>query len=152
MRITIAAAGKFRRGPERVLYENYVERLSWPVALKEIEEGAKLGPPARRAKEAERLLGAMPDGAVLIALDETGSALPSRAFAARIGRWRDDGMAELGFIIGGAEGLDHALIGGAELVLSLGPMTWPHLMVRAMLAEQLYRAEAILRGHPYHRG
>ncbi len=152
MRLTIAAAGKFRRGPERALYETYIERLSWPVELKEIEEGAKLGPPARRSKEAERLLGAVPGGAVLIALDETGSALSSRAFAGRLGRWRDDGVAEIAFIIGGAEGLDRGLVKRASLVLSLGPMTWPHLMVRAMLAEQLYRAEAILRGHPYHRG
>ncbi len=152
MRITIAAAGRFRRAPEQALYETYIARLGWPVALKEIEERAKLAPQARRAKEAERLLGAAPDGAVLIALDESGSALPSRAFAGRIGRWRDDGIAEIAFIIGGAEGLDRALIERASLVLSLGPMTWPHLMVRAMLAEQLYRAEAILRGHPYHRG
>ncbi len=94
----------------------------------------------------------MPDRAILIALDETGTALSSRAFALRIGRWRDNGIADLAFIIGGAEGLDRALIKRASLVLSLGPMTWPHLMVRAMLAEQLYRAEAILRGHPYHRG
>lgn len=152
MRVTIAAAGKFRRGPERALYETYVERLSWPVDLKEIEDRAKLAPQVRRAKEAERLLGAVPEGAVLIALDESGSALSSRAFAARIGGWRDDGIAEIAFLIGGAEGLDQALVKRASLVLSLGPMTWPHLMVRAMLAEQLYRAEAILRGHPYHRG
>ena len=98
------------------------------------------GQPGRRASQCA------------IALDETGSALPSREFAARIGRWRDDGVAELAFVIGGAEGLDRGLIERAALVLSLGPMTWPHLMVRAMLAEQLYRAEAILRGHPYHRG
>ena len=152
MRVTIAAAGKFRRGPERAFYETYMERLSWPVDLREIEEGTKLDAKKRRAKEAERLLGAVPDGAVMIALDETGRALSSREFAGRIGSWRDDGIADLAFIIGGAEGLDQALIKRASLVLSLGPMTWPHLMVRAMLAEQLYRAEAILRGHPYHRG
>ena len=152
MRITIAAAGRFRRGPERALYETFAERLSWPVQLKEFEARAKLGPQARRVKEAEHLISAVPDGAILIALDETGTALSSRAFATRIGRWRDDGIADLVFIIGGAEGLDRALIKRASLVLSLGPMTWPHLMVRAMLAEQLYRAEAILRGHPYHRG
>ncbi|MHA1537324.1 MAG: 23S rRNA (pseudouridine(1915)-N(3))-methyltransferase RlmH [Alphaproteobacteria bacterium] len=152
MRITIAAAGRFRGGPERALFETYVKRLGWLVALKEIEEKAKLAPKARRAKEAERLLGALPDGATLIALDETGSALSSRAFAGRIASWRDDGVGDLGFVIGGAEGLERALIERAALVLSLGPMTWPHLMVRAMLAEQLYRADAILRGHPYHRG
>ena len=152
MRITIAGAGKFRRGPERALYETFAERLSWPIQLKEFEDGAKLGTQERRSKEAERLISAVPDGAILIALDETGTALSSRAFATRIGRWRDDGIADLAFIIGGAEGLDRALIKRASLVLSLGPMTWPHLMVRAMLAEQLYRAEAILRGHPYHRG
>ena len=152
MRITIAGAGRFRRGPERALYETFAERLSWPIQLREFEDGAKLGAQERRSKEAERLISAVPDGAILIALDETGTALSSRAFATRIGRWRDDGIADLAFIIGGAEGLDRALIKRASLVLSLGPMTWPHLMVRAMLAEQLYRAEAILRGHPYHRG
>lgn len=152
MRVIIAAAGKFRREPEQALYENFAKRLGWPIELKEIDERAKLSPQARRAKEAHRLLGAVPDGAVLIAVDEAGSALSSRAFAGRLSRWRDEGIAEIAFIIGGAEGLDRALIERASLVLSLGPMTWPHLMVRAMLAEQLYRAEAILRGHPYHRG
>ena len=152
MRITIAAAGRFRGGPERALYETYAKRISWPVDLKEIDERGKLNPAAQRVREAERLLGAVPGGAVLIALDETGSALTSRAFASRIGRWRDEGVSGLAFAIGGAEGLDRTLIERASLVLSLGSMTWPHLMVRAMLAEQLYRAEAILRGHPYHRG
>ncbi len=86
-----------------------------------------------------------------MALDERGQALSSAALAARLGRWRDEGVRELRFLIGGADGLAEAERAGADLCLAFGPATWPHLMVRAMLAEQLYRAMTILAGHPYHR-
>jgi len=152
MRIVIAAVGKFRREPERELFETYIKRISWPVALKEVEERGALPAPERMAREAGKLLAAVPEAATLVALDETGRALASAAFAARIGRWRDDGVGDLAFVIGGADGLDASVLTRAALTLSLGPMTWPHMMVRAMLAEQLYRAHAILAGHPYHRG
>jgi 23S rRNA (pseudouridine1915-N3)-methyltransferase len=94
---------------------------------------------------------ALPKGARLIALDERGKTLASGDFAALLGRWRDEGLGELAFAIGGAGGLDASLREAAALTLSFGPMTWPHLLTRALLAEQLYRAQSILTGHPYHR-
>lgn len=93
----------------------------------------------------------MPSESVVVALDQRGTALTSPGLAAKLGAWRDSGRREIAFLIGGADGLGPAVLDRAELVLSLGPMTWPHLLVRAMLAEQLYRAVMILQGHPYHR-
>ncbi len=152
MRIVLVAVGKARRGATRELYESYIGRLNWQVALKEIEEKRPLPAGELRAREAELLAAAVPKDATLVALDAAGRALTSEAFAARIGAWRDDGVRDLAFVVGGAEGLHEGILARAELVLSLGPMTWPHLMVRALLAEQLYRAQSILAGHPYHRG
>ena len=97
------------------------------------------------------LRAALPRGARLVALDETGRTLDSAAFAGLLGDWRDAGTREAAFLIGGAGGLDPALRREADAVLAFGPMTWPHLLVRVMLAEQLYRAASILAGHPYHR-
>jgi 23S rRNA (pseudouridine1915-N3)-methyltransferase len=156
MRLTIAAVGRLRAGPEKTLYDDYVGRLPWPVTLKEIEERRKLSTPQRKAREAELLLKALPEGAtgrgIVIALDRRGKALDSEALARAIGGWRDGGARDLAFLIGGAEGLGLAVLERADLVLSMGAMTWPHLLARVMLAEQLYRAAAILSGHPYHRG
>jgi 23S rRNA (pseudouridine1915-N3)-methyltransferase len=152
MRIVIAAVGKFRREPERELYEAFVKRISWPITLKEVEERDPLPAPQRKAREAAKLLAALPDGATVVALDEAGKALSSAGFAKRIEGWRDAGTGDLAFVIGGADGLDASVLERAQLTLSLGPMTWPHMMVRALLAEQLYRAQSILAGHPYHRG
>jgi 23S rRNA (pseudouridine1915-N3)-methyltransferase len=104
-----------------------------------------------QAREAELILAALPAGARLVALDERGEPWSSRDFAERLGQWRDRGVAALAFAIGGAEGLGRAVIEQADAVLSLGAMTWPHLLVRGMLLEQLYRAQQILAGHPYHR-
>lgn len=103
------------------------------------------------AREAELILAALPTGARLVALDERGQAWTSRELADRLGQWRDQGTAALAFAIGGADGLGRAVIERADAVLSLGAMTWPHLLVRGMLLEQLYRAQQILAGHPYHR-
>jgi 23S rRNA (pseudouridine1915-N3)-methyltransferase len=151
--IRIVAGGRWRAGDAaRSLYEDYVRRLPWPTELAEIE--VRTGDPARRlSTEGCRMLevaDAKP-GRVLIALDERGHDLGSEAFAARIRGWLDEGRPGLCFAIGGADGLASPVRSGADLVLSFGTMTWPHLMVRAMLAEQLYRASAILSGHPYHR-
>ncbi|MEJ2120290.1 MAG: 23S rRNA (pseudouridine(1915)-N(3))-methyltransferase RlmH [Alphaproteobacteria bacterium] len=151
MRIVIAAVGKFRREPERELFETFVKRISWPITLKEVEERSPLPAPQRKEREAAKLLAALPEGATVIALDERGKTLSSADFAKRMGRWRDDGVGDLAFVIGGADGLDTSVLDRAQLTLSLGPMTWPHMMVRALLAEQLYRAQSILAGHPYHR-
>ena len=151
MRLVIAAVGRSRRDAARTLYDDYAGRLPWPLDLKEVEERKPLPTAQRVKREGEKLLAALPDGATLVALDGGGREHSSAALAKALGRWRDGGVRHLGFVIGGADGLDKALTGRAELVLSLGAMTWPHMLVRVMLAEQLYRASAILAGHPYHR-
>ena len=104
-----------------------------------------------KVREAELILEALPPAATLVVLDERGAAWSSREFADRLAAWRDRGIPDLAFAIGGAEGLGAAVLDRATATLSLGPMTWPHLLVRGMLLEQLYRAQQILAGHPYHR-
>jgi 23S rRNA (pseudouridine1915-N3)-methyltransferase len=104
-----------------------------------------------KAREAELISAALPSGARLVALDERGAPWSSRELAERVSYWRDQGIGELAFAIGGAEGLGTAVIERADAVVSFGAMTWPHLLVRVMLLEQLYRAQQILTGHPYHR-
>ncbi len=151
MRIEIIAVGRARAGPERDLYNVWLRRIRWPVNLREIEEKRPLPAARLKAREAELLLAALPGDAPLVALDETGRDLSSQAFAERLGDWRDGGRPGIAFVIGGAGGLDQAVTGRADLVLSFGRLTWPHMLVRAMLAEQIYRAQQILAGHPYHR-
>jgi 23S rRNA (pseudouridine1915-N3)-methyltransferase len=133
------------------LFDDYMARLPWPYEIKEFHDARPREPAQRRAREAELLLGALPDRAVTVVLDAGGKMLSSEAFAERVGGWRDDGESCLAFLIGGAEGHGEAVLARAQLKLSLGPMIWPHLLVRAMLAEQLWRAASILSGHPYHR-
>ncbi len=155
MRMTLIAVGRSKPGPLREIYDHYADRLghgpSGALALKEVEERRPLSPEELKRREAELLLGAAPKGAHIIALDEAGKALTSAAFAGLLGRWRDEGVRDIAFLVGGAEGLDRSVREAAALTLSLGPMTWPHLLTRALLAEQLYRAQSILAGHPYHR-
>ncbi|MEE8505176.1 MAG: 23S rRNA (pseudouridine(1915)-N(3))-methyltransferase RlmH [Kiloniellales bacterium] len=155
MGMTLIAIGRMRPGPVRALYDHYAGRLGHgplgALALKEVEERRPLPADDLKRREAELLLGAAPKGARIIALDERGKALSSAEFAGLIGRWRDAGVRDLAFLIGGAEGLDGSVRDAAALTLSLGAMTWPHLLTRALLAEQLYRAQSILTGHPYHR-
>lgn len=156
MRITIAAVGRAKAGPLRDLYDDYTGRVSeqtlGKLSLTEVEERRPLPPAALMRREAELLLAAVPADARLIALDGRGKALGSEAFASLLRDWRDDGLQDLVIAIGGAEGLDSAVRQRADLLLSLGPMIWPHLLVRVMVAEQLFRAQSILSGHPYHRG
>lgn len=135
----------------RALYEDYAQLLREPLDLIEVDVRKQLPMQKRRAAEAERLLDKVPPGAIIVALDETGKTLSSRDLANRIGGWRDDGEACIAFLIGGADGLDETVRARAHLTLSFGRMTWPHLLVRGMLAEQLYRVQQILAGHPYHR-
>jgi 23S rRNA (pseudouridine1915-N3)-methyltransferase len=154
MRILIAAVGRAGRGPAAQVFEHYRGRSRWPVEIKEVEERRKLPPADLKAREAALLLAALPASGVVrvIALDETGDELSSAKFAERLGRWRDQGVDTVAFLIGGAYGHGPAIAERADLVLSLGRMTWPHLLVRGMLAEQIYRAQQILAGHPYHHG
>ncbi len=151
MRVLLAAVGKAKAGPELDLYHQYLRRLSPPPILKEVEEKRPLASAQLKAREAELLLACVPAGAVVVALDERGRDLDSPDFAEKIRGWRDGGTADLAFLIGGADGHGEAVRARADLALSLGRMTWPHMLVRALLAEQLWRAQAILSGHPYHR-
>jgi 23S rRNA (pseudouridine1915-N3)-methyltransferase len=134
----IVARGKIGRSPEAELVERYVRRVAWPVRVTELpESGGKLPSPA--------------DGSVTILLDEKGTPLPSADFARRLERWRDEGRREARFLIGGADGFSDDERAAADLLLSFGRATWPHLLARAMLAEQLWCATSILANHPYHR-
>jgi len=156
--ITLAAVGRLKAGPERELYDRYAGRiaaagksLGLGFALRELPESRATSATARKEQEAAALLAVLPEGAVIVALDESGKTVDSRAFAERIGRWRDDGTASVAFVIGGADGHGPALLERASLRLAFGAMTWPHQLVRIMAAEQLYRAITIISGHPYHR-
>ena len=158
MLITIAAVGRLPAGQERDLYERYLERskkLAAPLGVKfadrEIAQSRKKRPEDRRSEEAASLAAATPAAAVLVVLDERGAALSTEDFAGKIDGWRTSGRADLVFAIGGPDGLAPGAAKNAALAIAFGRMTWPHQLVRAMLAEQLYRAMTILTGHPYHR-
>lgn len=138
MLLHIVARGRIGRSPEADLVDRYVQRLAWPVKITELpDQGGRIPPLDPRGRT--------------VLLDETGEAMPSRIFAERLERWRDDGVREVRFMVGAADGFDDAERAGADLLLSFGRATWPHLLVRAMLAEQLWRATSILANHPYHR-
>ncbi|MSP81870.1 MAG: 23S rRNA (pseudouridine(1915)-N(3))-methyltransferase RlmH [Alphaproteobacteria bacterium] len=149
MHLTVLAVGRARGTPSAALTADYLRRLPWPAKVVEIREQSER--PDGKRREGEALLAALPAGAFVVALDLAGKTYDSRAFATQIAGWRDRGVRELSFIVGGADGLDKSVLDRADARLSLGPMTWPHLLVRAMLAEQLYRATTLLTGHPYHR-
>ncbi|MEK9723909.1 MAG: 23S rRNA (pseudouridine(1915)-N(3))-methyltransferase RlmH [Rhodospirillaceae bacterium] len=151
MQFLIVTVGRWKAGPEKALFEHFRKRIQPPPELREVEERKRLSGPELMRREGELLLTAVPDGAAVVALDGSGKGLTSPQIAERLGTWRDDGIRTAAFLIGGADGHDRAVLDRADAVLSLGPQTWPHLMVRAMLAEQLYRAQSILAGHPYHR-
>jgi 23S rRNA (pseudouridine1915-N3)-methyltransferase len=159
MRIVVSAVGRMKAGPERELATRYLDRAiagGRPLGLtgfsvSELAESRASSAPARKAEEARALAAALPDAAI-IALDERGRSIGSEELAQTIARWRDAGRPALAFVIGGADGLDAEIIERADLVLSFSPLTWPHQLVRIMLAEQLYRTTTILAGHPYHRG
>lgn len=149
-RLSVLAVGRApAASPEAQLFARYAGRLRPPIALHEVPDGR--GSPAEiTRREAQALLAALPSGALLVALDQGGVAESTEAFARRLGRWREEGR-DVAFAIGGAEGHDAALLARAGHVMSLGAMTWPHMLVRVMLAEALYRADSLARGHPYHR-
>ena len=138
MLLHIIARGKIGRSPEGELVERYLKRLSWPTKITELpESGGKVPPPA--------------ENSVTVLLDEKGEQLGSMAFAGHLERWRDGGRREARFLIGGADGFDDEDRAKADLLIAFGKATWPHLLARAMLAEQLFRATSILANHPYHR-
>jgi 23S rRNA (pseudouridine1915-N3)-methyltransferase len=159
MRVSITAVGRMKAGPEREMVSRYLDRAiasGKPLALTgfdvtELTESRASAAATRKSEEARALRAAIPAG-VVVALDERGKSIGSEAFAALVGRWRDEGRPAVSFVVGGADGLDPDFVKSADLVLSFSPLTWPHQLVRIMLAEQLYRVTTILSGHPYHRG
>jgi 23S rRNA (pseudouridine1915-N3)-methyltransferase len=159
MRMTLAAVGRLKAGPERELLARYVERIAATargvglseLALRECDESRARRPEDRKIEEARALRAHIPAGAKIVALDERGRSMGSDAFANQIGAWRDAGLRDLCFVIGGADGLEAELRSEAALALSFGALTLPHQIVRALVAEQVYRAISILSGHPYHR-
>ena len=138
MLLHIVARGKIGRSPEADLVGRYIKRIAWPTKLTELPDSGGSLP-------------ALPANSVTIVLDERGEALSSTAFASKLEGWRDNGKREARFLIGAADGHPPEIRATADLLLSFGPATWPHLLVRAMLAEQLFRATSILANHPYHR-
>lgn len=155
MRVHVCAVGRMRAGPERALTDDYLDRFGktgralglGPAQVLEVDDRKGGG----MAAEAQLLARAIPAGALVCCLDERGQALSSPEFAALLARWRDGGRQDVAFVIGGADGIAPGLRDGAEAALSFGRMVWPHMLVRVMLAEQLYRAATILSGGPYHR-
>ena len=138
MRLHIIARGKIGRSPEAELVDRYAKRISWPFKVTELPDtGGTIPPPLTPHRD--------------VLLDERGRQMTSEEFAALLGRWRDDGVREARFLIGAADGHGEAARGKADLLIAFGAMTWPHMMARAMLAEQLWRATSIIAGHPYHR-
>jgi 23S rRNA (pseudouridine1915-N3)-methyltransferase len=151
MRLTLIAVGRAKAGPERDLFDHFSRRMTMPFELREVEEKKKLSELELKHREARLLNANIPKGAVRIAFDENGKDLTSREFANTIGQWRDQSTRDAGFIIGGAGGLDANLLKKCDLIMCLGKQTWPHMLVRSLVVEQLYRAQCILAGHPYHR-
>jgi 23S rRNA (pseudouridine1915-N3)-methyltransferase len=159
LRITIAAIGRLKAGPEKLLAADYLERArglgrNCGIARMEVAEFAESqasSANSRMAAEAQQLLGAVAPKSFNVVLDERGKSMPSVAFADLLRRHLDQGTPEFSFLIGGPDGHDQSVRQSAGLVMSFGPMTWPHRLVRVMLLEQLYRALTIAAGHPYHR-
>ena len=155
MRVHICAVGRLRSGPEKSLIDDYLQRFDrtgralglGPARLVEVEDKKNAG----MAAEADLLRKSLPKGAVVCTLDERGKLLSSPAWAERLADWRDTGRQDLALIIGGADGIDPSLRAEADFSLSFGKMVWPHMLVRVMLSEQIYRAATILAGSPYHR-
>ncbi len=160
MRLLIAAVGRLKAGPERELLARYLERASAagkalalsPLDVIEVPESSAQTAAKRKTDEAKALLAAVPDKAKLVALDERGKSISSEDFAKKLALFRDDGVSCVALLIGGADGLDETLRKKANLTLAFGSATFPHQIVRILLAEQIYRAVTILSGHPYHRG
>lgn len=153
MRISIISIGKFENSPYRMVFENYLKRIKWKIELKELDLKNSQNFSVEKIKDGEGTLivKALRQSSKLIALDERGKNFSSRAFAKLIADFALNGDSDLSFAIGGANGLSDAVLQKAILKLSLGAMTFPHLMARSILIEQLYRAESILSSHPYHR-
>ena len=153
MKISIISIGKFENSPHKQVFETYIKRLKWKVELKELDLKNSQNFSVPKIKEGERalILKALKPSSKLIVLDEDGKQFSSVAFAKMISDFAVAGDSDLSFVIGGSDGLSEEVLQKSNLKISFGKMTFPHLMVRAILAEQLYRAQSIISGHPYHR-
>ncbi len=159
LKLLIGAVGRMKKGPESALFKDYFDRCNkagpkiglGPLHVAEITEAKNPHRPERQRLEALGLAKMPLQNSRIIALDEHGRDLSSVALSQQLKTWRDDGIPQVSFLIGGPDGLDQSIIKGADLVLSFGAMTWPHMIVRILLAEQLYRSISLLSGHPYHR-
>ncbi len=160
MRLIVIAVGRMKAGPERELAERYRKRFNEigrklgfrGLDIHEIPESRAREAPARIAEEAAAIAASIPENSVLVSLDERGDNIGSVGLARHLARFRDQSVASMVFVIGGADGLSPDLRAKQKLALAFGTATWPHQLVRVMLLEQLYRAATILAGHPYHRG
>ncbi|GER06020.1 ribosomal RNA large subunit methyltransferase H [Iodidimonas muriae] len=150
MDVSIVAVGKAGRRPEAALAQGYLDRLSFPARIIEVEERRPLSGGERKKREGEKVLAALPANAFVIVLDEHGKQPTSMALSQKLQDWFGFGRP-LAFVIGGADGHGAAVLARADATLSLSNLTWPHMLVRVMLAEQIYRAMSIFVGHPYHR-
>lgn len=146
MKIRIIAVGRLKASPLLDVCAEYIKRMNWQVSIKEIDAPKA----STSAQEAPLILKAIPERALVVALDERGETLTSPEFAQKISKW-GQAAPELVFLIGGADGFDNAVRARAKYLLSFGKQTWPHMLVRVMLLEQVYRAQQIIAGHPYHR-
>ena len=151
MRVSILAIGKNRQGVFKDLYQFYATRIQWEIQLIELEVRKTLDWKKQRLNETRKLLSSVPKDSLMVILDESGELLTSRALSNWINNQVDIGVKDISFLIGGSHGLDLSAIRSPSLTISLGRVTWPHLMIRGMIAEQLYRAQQILKNHPYHR-
>lgn len=145
MKVTIAAIGKCKKNsPEKMLIDEYVKRMAWTVLIKEVDNSTQ-------AEEAHFLQSVIPHGAKVVVLDERGENMKSTELAEKVSNWQLNGCSELCFLIGGADGHLQSTRNRADLLLSFGKLTLPHMLMRAVLAEQIYRIQTIIAGHPYHR-
>ena len=151
MKVFIIAVGRCGKSPEADLIKRYIERTPWDITIKEVEERRPIKGDERKKSEGAMLLAAIAKNSYIIALDERGKTLTSPNLAAKLNGAKGNGFDSISFIIGGADGLSTDILENSHLKLSLGAMVWPHMMVRAMLCEQTYRAWAILNRHPYHK-
>ena len=159
LKLFIGAIGRMKKGPENALFRDYFDRCNkagrkvglGPVHVAEIAEAKNPHKPERKRLEAQGLLSMPIQNSRIIVLDEQGRNLTSVALSDQLKDWRDDGVPQASFLIGGPDGLDPSIIRDADLVLSFGTMTWPHMIARILLMEQLYRSISLLSGHPYHR-
>lgn len=151
MKITIISIGKYKNSPEMEIFTSYLKRTPWKIELKELEVKKNASGEVLKNLEGELILNSIPENSVIITLDENGKNITSTALAENIRNWQISGKSHFTFIIGGAFGLSDKVKSSSDISLAFGKLTWPHLLIRAMISEQIYRVYTILEGHPYHK-